>query len=446
MSRRSGSWVRCSLVTFAIVSALCVCGPALYWRFNKSVTVSDSPSSCSPCHCNCPEPVSLQIYEFPIPEHSVMAQLPVDSNPAPQEAGEEQQLKHLEFVQEAVPRALLYFSKLYNVAKEKSGPLKPGVQTVEGTINSIVEPVYQKFQDIPVKVIKYIDDKVDESMTSLKDVVFPAVTQVTGVACSVATEVKKAGVVDTATALAKSVYTKYVPAAMELAERCAVSSWHRLNQLSVFPKVDESMTSLKDIVPPAVTQETGVACYVATEVKKAGVVDTATALAKSVYTKYVPAAMELAERCAVSSWHRLNQLSVFPKVDESMTSLKDVVPPAVTQVTGVACSVVTEVKKAGVVATAHAKSVYTKYVPAAMELAERCAVSSWHRLNQLIVFPKVAQAVLPTATYCTEKYNQMVQLTADKGYKVASYLPLVPTEKIAKIFDLESNPAAAAAH
>ncbi|KAL9666256.1 hypothetical protein QQ045_000582 [Rhodiola kirilowii] len=349
MSRRSGSWVRCSLVTFAIVSALCVCGPALYWICHRRFSIK----------------IVFQIYEVPIPEHSVMAQLPADSNPAPQEAAEEQQPKHLEFVQEAIPRALLYFSKLYNVAKDKSGPLKP----VEGTIKSVVEPVYQIFQDISVKVIKYIIDKVDESMTSLKEVVFPAVTQVTGVACSVATEVKKAGVVDTATALAKSVYTKYVPAAMELAERCAVSSWHRLNQLSVFPKVDESMTSLKDIVPPALTQ-----------------------------------------------------------------------------VTGVACSVVTEVKKAGVVATAHAKSVYTKYVPAAMELAERCAVSSWHRLNQLIVFPKVAQAVLPTATYCTEKYNQMVQLTSDKGYKVASYLHLVPSEKIAKIFDPESNPAAAAAH
>uniref|UniRef100_A0A7N0V4Y1 Uncharacterized protein n=1 Tax=Kalanchoe fedtschenkoi TaxID=63787 RepID=A0A7N0V4Y1_KALFE len=61
MSRRSGTWVRCSLVTFAIVSALCVCGPALYWRFSKSVPSSDSASSssCAPCHCNCPEPVSL---------------------------------------------------------------------------------------------------------------------------------------------------------------------------------------------------------------------------------------------------------------------------------------------------------------------------------------------------------------------------------------------------
>uniref|UniRef100_A0A7N0SWW0 Uncharacterized protein n=1 Tax=Kalanchoe fedtschenkoi TaxID=63787 RepID=A0A7N0SWW0_KALFE len=62
MSRRSGTWLRCSLITFAVVSALCVCGPALYWRFGNSFRSSDSPSSsssCAPCHCNCPEPISL---------------------------------------------------------------------------------------------------------------------------------------------------------------------------------------------------------------------------------------------------------------------------------------------------------------------------------------------------------------------------------------------------
>ncbi|CAM8979826.1 unnamed protein product [Rhodiola kirilowii] len=89
---------------------------------------------------------------------------------------DEHQLRHLEFVQEAILHALLYFSKLYNVAKDTSGPLKPGVQTVEATIKSVLEPVYKKFHDVPIKVIKYIDDKVDESMTSLKDIVPPAVT------------------------------------------------------------------------------------------------------------------------------------------------------------------------------------------------------------------------------------------------------------------------------
>ncbi|CAM8911596.1 unnamed protein product [Rhodiola kirilowii] len=236
-----------------------------------------------------------------------------DSNPAPQEVAkaDEQQLKYLEFVQVATLHALIYFSKLYNVAKDKSGPLKPGVQTVEGTIKSVVGPVYEKFHDVPNKVIKYIDGKVDESMTSLNHRVPPMVKQVTNQAVSVA---------QTAPSVARSV---------------------------------------------------------ATEVKKAGVVDTATGLAKSVYTKYEPTAKEL----------------------------------------------------------------YSKYEP----VAEQCAVSTWRKLNQLPVFPKVAQAVLPTAAYCTQKYNQTVQLTFDKGYKVSTYLPLVPTEKIAKIFSPESAPVAAAA-
>nr|ALX18624.1 rubber elongation factor [Sedum alfredii] len=247
-----------------------------------------------------------------------MAQQGSDSTPAVQETvkGDEQQLKYLEFVQVATLHALLYFSKLYHVAKDKSGPLKPGVQTVEGTIKSVVGPVYEKFHDVPNKVIKYIDDKVDESVTSLNHHVPPVVKQVTNQAVLVA---------QTAPGVARSV---------------------------------------------------------ATEVKKAGVVDTATGIAKSVYTKYEPVATELA------------------------------------------------------------KSVYTKYEP----VAEQCAVSAWRKLNQLPVFPKVAQAVLPTAAYCTEKYNKTVQLTADKGYKVSSYLPLVPTEKIAKMFSSEyvSAPAAVA--
>lgn len=87
------------------------------------------------------------------------------------------------------------------------------------------------------------------------------------------------------------------------------------------------------------------------------------------------------------------------------------------------------------------KSVYAKYEPTAKQLyskyepkAEQCAASAWHRLNQLPVFPTVAQAILPTAVYCTEKYNETVQSTSKKGYKVSSYLPLVPTERIAKVF------------
>ncbi|MQL97542.1 hypothetical protein Taro_030234 [Colocasia esculenta] len=61
-SRRSGACLRCCLVAFAVASALYVSGPALYWRFKRGFreNASSSPSSCSPCVCNCPPMLSLQ--------------------------------------------------------------------------------------------------------------------------------------------------------------------------------------------------------------------------------------------------------------------------------------------------------------------------------------------------------------------------------------------------
>ncbi|XP_028760785.1 uncharacterized protein LOC114739502 [Neltuma alba] len=59
MSRRSGGCVRCCLAVFAVVSALAVCGPVLYWRFKNSLKLSNSESSCPPCVCDCPPPLSL---------------------------------------------------------------------------------------------------------------------------------------------------------------------------------------------------------------------------------------------------------------------------------------------------------------------------------------------------------------------------------------------------
>lgn len=59
MSRRSGACLRCCLVIFAVVSALAVCGPALYWRFKKAFQLGDSKISCPPCICDCPPPLSL---------------------------------------------------------------------------------------------------------------------------------------------------------------------------------------------------------------------------------------------------------------------------------------------------------------------------------------------------------------------------------------------------
>lgn len=73
---------------------------------------------------------------------------------------EKDRLKYLEFVQAAAVEALLRFALIYAKAKDKSGPLKPGVESVEGAVKTVVGPVYHKFHDVPVEVLKYMDQKV----------------------------------------------------------------------------------------------------------------------------------------------------------------------------------------------------------------------------------------------------------------------------------------------
>ncbi|KAK4476817.1 hypothetical protein RD792_015977 [Penstemon davidsonii] len=220
---------------------------------------------------------------------------------------EEQRLKYFEFVQVATLHAVIYAAKLYSYAKENSGPLKPGVHTVEGTIKTVVGPVYNKYHDLPIEALKFVDRKVDESVNKVQNHVPPNLTQ-------------------------------------------------------AFEKAQQAPAAARSVI---------------SEVKNAGVVETASGLAKIVYTKYEPTA----------------------------------------------------------------KDIYSKYEP----VAEHYAFFAWRSLNQLPLFPQVAQAVAPIASYYSEKYNQTVQSAAEKGYKVASHLPLVPTEKIAKVLSTPSiEPAVAA--
>lgn len=212
---------------------------------------------------------------------------------------EEQRLKYLEFVQFAALHAILCAAKLYSYAKENLGPLKPGVQTVEGTVKTVVGPVYDRVHNIPAEVLKFVDRKMDESVHKIENRVPPSVKQAS---------------------------------------------------TQAFLTAQMAPVYVRDVVA---------------EVKSTGVVETASILAKTVYTQYQPAA----------------------------------------------------------------KGLYDKYEP----IAEQYASSAWRSLNQLPLVPKVAQAVAPAASYWSERYNNTVQIGAEKGYKVASYLPLVPTQKIAKL-------------
>ncbi|CAK9178023.1 unnamed protein product [Ilex paraguariensis] len=163
----------------------------------------------------------------------------------------QKQLKYLDFVQFAAIYIVVCFSSLYDYAKENSGPLKPGVQTVEGTVKTVIGPVYEKFHDVPFELLKFVDRKVDESINELDRHVPSLVKQASSKALlvaqkapdvvrAVASEIQSAGVVEAA----KNLYTKYEPTAKELyskyepvAEHYAVSTWRSLNRLPLFPQV-----------------------------------------------------------------------------------------------------------------------------------------------------------------------------------------------------------------
>ncbi|KAJ1687704.1 hypothetical protein LUZ63_019094 [Rhynchospora breviuscula] len=221
--------------------------------------------------------------------------------------GEQESLRYLEFVQAAAAHMLVCAAALYAYAKNSAGPLKPGVETVEGTVKTVVGPVYDRFHYVPLHLLKFLDRKVGESVQEIEKHVPIVVKEAPNVARSVAEEVHRTGVVGTAAGLARNAVSRVEP------------------------------------------------------------------VAKDLYTKYEPVARDL----------------------------------------------------------------YTKYEPE----AEKHAVAAWRALNRLPLVPQVAHVVVPTAANLSQRYNRAVSVGAEKGYRVASYLPLVPTERIARVF-ADETPAA----
>ncbi|KAG8370651.1 hypothetical protein BUALT_Bualt13G0005400 [Buddleja alternifolia] len=168
-------------------------------------------------------------------------------------------LKYLDFVQVAAVYVVVCCSTIYEFAKENAGPLRPGVQTVEGTVKTVTGPVFEKFHNVPFDLLKFIDRKVAESISELDHHVPALLKQVSsqawivaqrspGVARELASEVQRAGLVDTASNIAKTAYVKYEPTAKELytkyepvAEQYAVTAWRSLNRLPLFSQVAHIM-------------------------------------------------------------------------------------------------------------------------------------------------------------------------------------------------------------
>nr|AGE89409.1 small rubber particle protein SRPP4 [Taraxacum brevicorniculatum] len=125
---------------------------------------------------------------------------------------------------------------------------------------------------------------------------------------------------------------------------------------------------------------------------------------------------------------------VLKFADNKVAQLDSVLPPSVKETAkSLSTTVVSDVKNVGVVETV--KELLIKMEPT----VEDYASSAWKTISDLPLVAKLAAAIAPLATYITEKYNGTVQQTADEGYKVSSYLPLVPTDKLGRIFSTSTK-------
>uniref|UniRef100_A0A0E0DM51 REF/SRPP-like protein n=1 Tax=Oryza meridionalis TaxID=40149 RepID=A0A0E0DM51_9ORYZ len=172
----------------------------------------------------------------------------VEKTPEMEAAAEEERLRYLEFVQQAAAQVLVLAAAAYAYAKQGAGPLRPGVDHVEGTVKAVVGPVYDRFHGVPLDLLKFLDRKVGESVQELDRRVPPVVKEAPGLARSAAAEVRQAGLVGTATGLAKSAIARAEPRARDLytryepvAERKAAEAWAALNRLPLVPSVTRAV-------------------------------------------------------------------------------------------------------------------------------------------------------------------------------------------------------------
>ncbi|KAF2305254.1 hypothetical protein GH714_003354 [Hevea brasiliensis] len=78
--------------------------------------------------------------------------------------GQGEGLKYLGFVQDAATYAVTTFSNVYLFAKDKSGPLQPGVDIIEGPVKNVAVPLYNRFSYIPNGALKFVDSTFDASI------------------------------------------------------------------------------------------------------------------------------------------------------------------------------------------------------------------------------------------------------------------------------------------
>ncbi|OIW20753.1 hypothetical protein TanjilG_21818 [Lupinus angustifolius] len=90
----------------------------------------------------------------------------------------DEELKHLGFVKTVVIQAFLCVSNLYQFAKHNSGSLRSVVGTVEDTVTNVLGSVYDKIKYVPLHLLVFVDNKVDEATHKFNEHTPPLIKQV----------------------------------------------------------------------------------------------------------------------------------------------------------------------------------------------------------------------------------------------------------------------------
>lgn len=70
------------------------------------------------------------------------------------------ELKYLGFVKMIAINTMMCVLNLYECAKQKSGPLKSTLQTMENAVTAAIGPVYEKYKGVPDVAVGFLDKKV----------------------------------------------------------------------------------------------------------------------------------------------------------------------------------------------------------------------------------------------------------------------------------------------
>lgn len=73
---------------------------------------------------------------------------------------DDRRLKYLAFIEIAAVYTGACRSSLYEFAKQNAGPLLPGVQAIEDTARTVLGPIWDEYQYVPVELLRFIDRKV----------------------------------------------------------------------------------------------------------------------------------------------------------------------------------------------------------------------------------------------------------------------------------------------